>query len=341
MMALYEATRRGNFPAIKPYCGTDDMIRFNQAALNYLHLDEAMQAVPLPGEWFGQLDGRGPLNPKEAVRAHMEVGRFFAEKDVPVESNYAHHYGLRYSHDVIVVASHGLAAATANICGIKDYIAQFMFNTPPISSWGDYSRMSAALELARKIRGDRPLHVETRGGLMYFSPYPKVAKRELATTTLLQMYLDPMLMHVVNYCEADHAAQVRDIEESALIALQAATDFKNYREDLPDFDRDPKVIERKQTLLQEARLLLTEIGKLGGYRGVDIVADDRLEEYLTPEVIDKALHTGLLQAPGVSYPAYPKSSDVLTAVKNGCVYAINPKTWKKMGEAERIDRLEL
>ncbi len=344
MMKLYEATRRGNFPSIKPYCGTDNMRNFNEAALRFLKIDEAMQAVPLPGEWFSLLDRRGPLTPEAAVREHINLAKFLASKNVPIESNYAHHYALRYGHDTITVAAHGLAAAAANVCSVNDYIIQLMFNTPPISSWGDYARMSASLEIAKMIRKG-PMHVETRTGLMYLKP-GDIADRQLATSTLLQMMINPRvdnvlgrtsgptLMHVVNTDEARGAADVDNVVHSAKLALTAIDYFRNNWQEMPDFENDTRVRSRRQELISEAKVILNAIGRLNGYRGNDIVSDGLVENLVKPHIIDRALEDGILAAPGIDYDPYPNASDIDTKVIDGCRYPI--RNGEKITEMERL-----
>jgi len=51
------------------------------------------------------------------------------------------------------------------------------------------------------------------------------------------------------------------------------------------------------------------------------------------------LKLGLLAAPGIVYPAYSKASDIVTAVRDGCLYALNRKTWEIMTEEQRISNI--
>lgn len=55
---LFLATRRGNFPSLKPYCHVTDLVNFIHTCLETGALQGAHQAVPL--FWFNEMDGRGP-----------------------------------------------------------------------------------------------------------------------------------------------------------------------------------------------------------------------------------------------------------------------------------------
>jgi hypothetical protein len=54
--ALFAASRRGNFPLLRTYTGTDDFIRLAEMYVETIH--NAWAAVPL--FWFNRMDGRGP-----------------------------------------------------------------------------------------------------------------------------------------------------------------------------------------------------------------------------------------------------------------------------------------
>ncbi|HUV16168.1 MAG TPA: cobalamin B12-binding domain-containing protein, partial [Pelolinea sp.] len=53
---LFAASRRGNFPLLRTYSGTDDFIRLAEMYINTIN--NAWAAIPL--FWFNQMDGRGP-----------------------------------------------------------------------------------------------------------------------------------------------------------------------------------------------------------------------------------------------------------------------------------------
>ncbi len=64
--ALYQASRRGNYPLLRTYSGTDDFIRLAELYMETIH--NAWCAVPL--FWFNQLDGRGPVSLEDSLRLH-------------------------------------------------------------------------------------------------------------------------------------------------------------------------------------------------------------------------------------------------------------------------------
>lgn len=356
---LYAVTRRGSFPAMKTYSGTDSIEELARKGMEEGGLKTGFQAVPL--EWFSQLDGRGPMSPIKAIARRMNLMRFFAENNVPLEINNPHHSPLRYGHDALLVADHVISALVAEEYGVKDYIMQMMFNTPLLSSWADYARMDAALDLVTQVRGSRPI-VETRAGLMYFSTDLEKAKTQLATTTLLQMYFDPMLIHAVNYCEADHAATPEDVIESAKIVLTSAKWFRENRTQLPDFENHPRVVQRKSTLMSESRLILDTIARLNGYKGNKDIVDAIIEQkenrqYLaSPEAIMSAWETGIKAMPGNIYEPYieyntatnvtpftPGGSgggwDVVEIIKANLMDPYDYATDERIPEAVRLERL--
>jgi hypothetical protein len=53
---LFSASRRGNYPLMRTYSGTDDFLRLAQVYVDTIRI--AWCAIPL--FWFNQMDGRGP-----------------------------------------------------------------------------------------------------------------------------------------------------------------------------------------------------------------------------------------------------------------------------------------
>ena len=95
--ALFAASRRGNYPLMRTYSGTDDFIRL--AELYMETINNAWCAIPL--FWFNQMDGRGPYDLEESIDLHQQVMRWYGERQVPVELNEPHHWGMRDAPDVI------------------------------------------------------------------------------------------------------------------------------------------------------------------------------------------------------------------------------------------------
>ncbi|MBE9508189.1 MAG: cobalamin B12-binding domain-containing protein, partial [Chloroflexi bacterium] len=139
---LYEASRRGNFPLLRTYSGTDDFIHLADMYVETINI--AWCAIPI--FWFNQMDGRGPWGLEDSIREHQQVMAWYGERGIPVELNEPHHWGLRDAPDVIFVVSAYLSAYNARAFGVRDYIAQMMFNSPPgLSDAMDLAKMLACL----------------------------------------------------------------------------------------------------------------------------------------------------------------------------------------------------
>jgi hypothetical protein len=94
------------------------------------------------------MDGRGPWDLEGSIREHQQVMRWYGERGVPVELNEPHHWGMRDAPDVVFVVSAFLSAYNARACGVQDYIAQLMFNSPPGHSDAmDLAKMLAVLRM--------------------------------------------------------------------------------------------------------------------------------------------------------------------------------------------------
>ncbi|HSQ38523.1 MAG TPA: cobalamin-dependent protein, partial [Anaerolineales bacterium] len=115
--ALYLASRRGNYPLLRTYSGTDDFIRQAEVFVETIH--NAWCAIPL--FWFNQMDGRGPWDVAGSIREHQKVMAWYGERGIPVELNEPHHWGMRDAPDVVCVVSAYLAAYNAKAFGVKDY----------------------------------------------------------------------------------------------------------------------------------------------------------------------------------------------------------------------------
>ncbi len=172
---LFEASRTGNFPLMRTYSGTDDFIR--QAEMFVETINNAWCAIPL--FWFNRMDGRGPVGLKESIICHQEIMHWYGVRNIPVELNEPHHWGMREAPDVIYVVSGYLSAYNALAFGVRDYIAQFMFNSPPqVSDAMDLAKMMAILELIRPLEGPEfRVWRQTRTGLLSYPHEPSPPKR--------------------------------------------------------------------------------------------------------------------------------------------------------------------
>ncbi|NMC54466.1 MAG: cobalamin B12-binding domain-containing protein, partial [Chloroflexi bacterium] len=216
---LYQASRSGNYPLLRTYSGTDDFIALAEMYIETIRL--AWCAIPL--FWFNQMDGRGPWDLEGSIREHQKVMAWYGQRNVPVELNEPHHWGMRDAPDVVFVVSAYLSAYNARAFGVKDYIAQFMFNSPPGHSDAmDLAKMLAILRMIAPLAGpDFRIWKQTRTGLLSYPLEPAAARAHLATSVYLQMALQPDIVHVVGFTEADHAATADDVIESCQLARRA------------------------------------------------------------------------------------------------------------------------
>lgn len=281
--ALYEASRRGNYPILRCYSGTKNLIPFAQLLKDTIN--NAWCAVPL--YWYSVLDRRGPRTVEEAIRENQQVMKWHGERNIPVEVNESHHWSLRDAHDTIGVVTAYLAAYNAKKMGVKDYVAQYMFNVPPsISPAMDLAKMLAKIELIESLQDENfTVYRQARAGIASLPADLNQAKGQLAASCQLAMAIKPHIYHVVGYCEAHHAATAQDVIESCKIVRGV---IRNVMLGAVDITQDPKVQERKNQLIEEAQITLNAIKSLGAN------VDDPLTD---PAVLAKAVKTGILDAP--------------------------------------------
>ena len=220
---LYAASQQGNYPLMRSYSGTADLMRYAEVLVRTIH--NAWCATSL--FWFNAMDGRGPLSLERSIRDHIALMAWHGARDIPVEGNEPYHWGMRDAPDVISVAASYLYAHNARVAGVRDYIATYMFESPPLlSNRMDLAKALAQIRVAEAVfgkgMGDVPRRMwrQTRTGLLSYPVDPVRARAHLAESVYLQMALDPAIIHVVGYCEADHAATAEEVIESATMAQQ-------------------------------------------------------------------------------------------------------------------------
>ena len=103
---LYLATRRGNFPAIKPYAHVSAIESFIDDCVEVGMLKGAHQAIPL--FWFNELDGRGETQLEDSIREHIRAVKKLAALGIPVEMNDPNQWSSRWAHDTVIAADYGL-----------------------------------------------------------------------------------------------------------------------------------------------------------------------------------------------------------------------------------------
>ena len=281
---LYQASRTGNYPLMRTYSGTDDFIRLAEMYVETINI--AWCAIPL--FWFNLMDGRGPLTLEESIREHQNVMTWYGQRGIPVELNEPHHWGMRDAPDVVFVTSAYLSAYNAKAFGVKDYIAQLMFNSPPnLSDAMDLAKMLAILEMIASLEDDS-FHVwrQTRTGLLSYPLEDNAARAHLATSIYLQMALRPHIIHIVGHTEADHAATAADIIEASLAARRS---IENALAGQPEMTFDPKIQARKKYLIEQTQITLQAIKAISLNGTADPLTD--------AETLTKAVELGILDAP--------------------------------------------
>lgn len=341
---LNEASRYGNFPAVKPYCHVVHCEEFVDECLRAGMLKGAHQAVPL--FWFDVLDGRGPTGVRDAVAEHIRTVKKLTDNGIPVEMNDPNHWCSRWASDAVVVTSYALLTSVMRSCGVKDMVLQMQFNKPKeMSDFGDLAKFMAGLELARTdtVGDSANLWIETRTGIEWLEPDLEVARRQLARSTLLQMFMNPHAIHLVSYCEALYAAKPEDIIRASMVIRKAVKMFKKHRGDLEKLLNNSELTERKEYLIREARYLMKEIAKLNpAYREESGRPAAPLYTYLAdPDTLQGAVEHGFMAAPGIFTEPYRKvASHTFTDVMNGgMINPIDPQTLAPINEETRISLL--
>ncbi|MDI6600283.1 MAG: cobalamin B12-binding domain-containing protein [Thermoanaerobacteraceae bacterium] len=322
--ALYENSRTGNYPLLRCYSGTNDVFEMAEMLLNTIH--NAWAAIPLC--WYNRLDGRGPRDLITSIKENQQLMKWHGERGIPVEANEAHHWGLRDAHDAIYVTASYLAAYNAKKMGVKQYVAQYMFNLPPNESPGmDIAKMLAAIELVESLHDENfTSYRQARAGLASFPTDLAMAKGQLAASCYTAMAIRPHIYHVVGFCEAHHAATPEDVIESARIARGV---IKNFLQGAPNVTYDSDIMRRKDELISEAQTILDAIKAIGRN------SDDPLSD---PAVIAKAIKMGILDAPHLKGNKLAKGT-LTTRLINGALYAYDEEKGKILTEKERLGRI--
>ena len=320
---LYCASRRGNFPLMRTYSGTNDFIRLAEMYRETIHICWA--AVPL--FWFNQMDGRGPYDLEGSIREHQKLIRWYSEHEVPVELNEPHHWGMRDAPDVIFVVAAYLSAYTARAYGAQDYIAQMMFNSPPGTSDAmDLAKMAACLEICAPLE-NKHFHIwrQTRTGLLSYPLEDNAARAHLAASIYVQMALKPDIIHIVGHTEAHHAASAEDVIAASQMAQRS---IENALRGQPDLLSDPAIQRRKEHLIKEANVTLQAIRSLSQESGPDPFSD--------AAVLAQAVKEGILDAPHLRNNAFAKGK-INTTILDGACDVID-KNGNPLSEEERLAR---
>lgn len=332
---LYAASRCGNFPLLRTYSGTDDFIRLAEMYLDTINI--AWCAIPL--FWFNQMDGRGPWDLEGSIREHQSVMKWYGEHNIPVELNEPHHWGMRDAPDVVFVVSAYLSAYNARAFGVRDYIAQLMFNSPPgLSDAMDLAKMLAVMDMITPLAsphfhenggtegGGFHIWKQTRTGLLSHPLDPDMARGHLAASIYLQMAIKPHIIHIVGHTEAHHAATADDLIEATKIARRA---IENSVRGAPDMTADPAITKRRKELVKDATLLLEAISALAGPKAGDPLTD--------AATLARAVTSGLMDAPQLRNNKFGRGV-VRTNIVNGASVAVDSKG-KTIKERKRLSKL--
>lgn len=283
---LKQATQCGNFPLIRSYSGTADVFRMAEVLKNTIN--NAWCAVPLC--WYNELDGRGTRTIEVSIDEAQQLMKWHGERAIPVEANEPHHWALRDAHDALTAAMSYIAAYNAKQFGVKDYISQYMFNVPNSLSFSmDLAKALAQIELCESL-ADETFHVhrQTRAGLPFLSSDLDIAKGQLAASTYLQMSVNPDIIHVVGYSEAEHAATPDVVIESCRIVRGV---IRSVLQGGVSYQQDQTVLARKEEIKRDAQMIIAFIKKRYAQQSKDPLAD--------AYVIADCIRTGILDAPHI------------------------------------------
>ncbi len=321
---LYIAAQRGNYPLLRCYSGTKNLIPFAKVLQDTIN--NAWAAIPL--FWYSVLDKRGPRPIKAAIEENQQAMKWHGERNISVEVNDPHHWSLRDAHDAVGVTAAYLAAYNAKKMGVKNYVAQYMFNVPAsISPKMDLAKMLAKIELVESLEDETfKVYRQARAGLASFPANLEQAKGQLAASAYLSMAIKPHIYHVVGFCEAHHAATAGDIIESAMIVRGV---LRNTFLGTVDMTKDMEVQRRKEELIKDAELILNAIESL------DRTAIDPLSN---PYILAKAVEMGILDAPHFKGNS-SACGKLTTRLVEGTLYPYDKEIGKVITEQERINKI--
>lgn len=321
---LFQASRRGNFPLMRCYSGTSEVFRFAEVLETSIH--NAWCAVPLC--WYNVLDGRGTRPISQSILEGQQLMNWHAKRGIPVEVNEAHHWSLRDAHDTIGVVMAYLAAYNAKRMGVRDYIAQYMFNVPPgIHQSMDLAKMLAKIELIESLEDNSfKAYRQVRAGLASLSCDLNVAKGQLAASTYLAMSIKPHIVHVVGFSEADHAAYPEEVIESTRIVRGV---IRSCMKGMADMSQDRAVQQRKQELVEEAYYLLDVIRRLY-HESRDPLSD--------PKVLEEIIKRGIIDAPHLRGNKNARGT-LETRIIDGKCLAYSKELGRELKEKERLGNI--
>ncbi len=322
---LKKASECGNYPLMRCYSGTEDV--FEYAPMLVDTIDNAWTAIPI--YWYNELDGRGTRTIEASIREAQQLIKWHAQRDIPVECNEPHHWSLRDAHDVMPVITAYIAAYNAKKLGVKNFISQYMFNVPNgISFPMDLARVLAMMEMVESLHDDSfTTYRQTRAGLPLLNADLDVAKGQLAASTFMQMCIKPHIIHVVGYCEADHAASAEEVIESCKIVRGVVrhTIGEHF-----SIEHDPVIVERKKQLVHDAKVVLDFIHQKYAYDP---------DPLMNPEILADLVKQGFLDAVHILKGDKFKGT-LKTQIRNGACVAVDKASNETLTEEKRLSCLQ-
>lgn len=324
LKSIYEATRCGNYPLVRCYSGTNDLLKWAEMSVDTIK--NAWAAIPLT--WYSVMDGRSERLLKDAISENKSVMKWYAERGIPVEVNESHQWSLRDAHDSLAVTMAFLAAYNAKKMGVKNYVSQYMFNTPPgTTPQMDIAKMLAKNELINSLDDNNfKVFREVRAGIAHFSGEPNQAKGQLASSAVISLALKPHILHVVGFSEGDHATFPEELIESCNIVKGV---LNNCLEGMIDTECDLKIMRRKNDLMKEANDLLGVIKEFGFSKCEDPLS--------SPKVISEAIKIGILDTPHFRGNKF-LCGKIITRLIDGAWYAVSDDNGEKISEKERCSK---
>lgn len=322
---IFAASRCGNYPLVRCYSGTNNLLKW--AKMSVEKINNAWAAIPLT--WYSVMDGRSKRSLKEAIAENQSVMKWYAEKGIPVEVNESHQWSLRDAHDSLAVTMSFLAAYNAKIMGVRNYVSQYMFNTPPgTTPQMDIAKMMAKNDMINTLKNENfDVFREVRAGIAHFSGDAHKAKGQAAASAVISLTLKPHILHVVGFSEGDHATHPEELIESCKIIHGVLFDCLD---GMIDASLDIKIKERKDHLINEANDLLEAIKVFGSDRSDD--------PWSSPVVLADAIKVGILDAPHFRGNKY-LCGKIYTKLIAGSWNAINENTGELISEKERCKEI--
>jgi hypothetical protein len=220
-----------------------------------------------------------------------------------------------------------LSAYNARAFGVKDYIAQLMFNSPAeLSDKMDLAKMTAMLKIITPLAGENfNIFKQTRTGLLSYPVEINAARAHLSASIYLQMALKPDIIHIVGHSEADHAATGEDIIDAARMARRSIENAMGQ----PDFTVDPEMMARVDELVEQAQVTLEAIKAIAPASVSD--------PWIDPATLAKSVSLGIMDAPQLGNNEFARG-EIITRIDDRGACVVVDGAGKTILERERLDK---